>query len=104
VKYGTLCCVALVLMAVQPVAARDTLQRAKVIFDSAGKCHVRVAEKDVVVEGDSSIDGLGLDPRHPVRLIADQSIPYVCVGTVIYALQKRGGYKVGFIAAPPSVH
>jgi hypothetical protein len=92
---------ALAVLAALPTIAQGEKQNLSLALDTAGKCHMRFAGKDVVVTGIGSLAGLGLDPKRDVHLVADISIPYRCVGGVIYVLQANGFRDVGFNAAPP---
>lgn len=40
----------------------------------------------------------------PVHLNATMNVPYRCVGSVIYQIQKAGFRKIGFIAEPPRAY
>jgi len=50
------------------------------------------------------MDRLNIDLHREVHVIADPAVPYRCVGAVIYVLQAKGIMKIGFGAAPPSIH
>ena len=41
------------------------------------------------------------DERKAVRMVADTTTPYRCIGGLIFSLQRLGVSKVGFISQPP---
>ncbi|WP_298400000.1 hypothetical protein [Sphingobium sp.] len=42
------------------------------------------------------------NPRPPVHLLGDTDTPYRCTGGLIYALQRKGYNKIGFISEKPA--
>lgn len=69
-----------------------------------GGCLATLDGKTFDVHDDDALNA-ALAPYQPhkveVHLIGDMNVPYRCIGGLIYALQRWGADKVGFIAKPP---
>lgn len=90
------------LAAISPESSSESLH-VQVTADGTDKCTIiwngEPLEQDALLERARSVP----DKRKKagVRIVGGETVPYRCIGGVIYTLQMAGFARVGFIAEPP---